>query len=78
MFSAICGLIGVSYTENPRTSKKLLLIGGFTVCIEFVYFAILFVLNFGSYTLGIGYYGLILIMFLYFLSAGLVTEYQKI
>ena len=77
VFSAICGLIGVSYKENPNTSKKLLLIGGFTLSIEFVYFTILFVLNFGTYTLGIGYYGLILIMFLYFLSAGLITEYQK-
>ncbi|MHA1111211.1 MAG: hypothetical protein ACTSRE_08910 [Promethearchaeota archaeon] len=78
LFSAICGIIGMSYKEKPKSLKKLLLIGGFTVTIEFGYFTTLYFLNFGTYTLGFGYYGLIFIMFLYFLSAGLITDYQKI
>jgi len=78
LVAAICGIIGMSYKENPKSMKKLLLIGGFMVTIEFGYFTTLYFLNFGTYTLGFGYYGLILILFLYFLSAGLVTDYQKI
>jgi len=78
VFSAICGIIGVSFKENPKTIKKLLLIGGFCVTLEFGYFTTLYFLNFGAYQFGFGYYGLILVLFSYFLSAGLVTEYQKI
>lgn len=78
VFAAICGIIGMSYKENPKTIKKLLLIGGFSVTLEFGYFTILYFLNFGAYQFGFGYYGLILVSFLYFLSAGLVTDYQKI
>ncbi len=78
VFAAICGIIGISYKENPKSMKKLLLIGGFVVTLELGYFTTLYFLDYGTYTFGFGYYGLILILFLYFLSAGLITDYQKI
>ena len=77
LFSGICGIIGASYKEKPATIKKLLLIGGFTVVLELLYFTVLIFINLGSVALGLGYYGLIIISILYFLSAGLITDYQK-
>ena len=76
-FAGICGLIGISYTENPSSVKKLLLVGGFTISIEFLYFLTLYFLNFGSYSFGPGFYTMIGIILIYFVSAGLVTNYQK-
>ncbi len=78
LFSGISGLISASYKENPRTIKKLLLIAGITILIEFAYFTVIFFLNFGTSTLGLGFYCMIVVLLLYFLSAGLVTGYQKI
>ena len=78
LFSGISGIVGVSYKENPKKIKKLLLIAGLTVLIEGIYFTAIYFLNYGLYTIGLGYYCILVIIFLYFLSAGLITNYQKI
>jgi hypothetical protein len=78
LFTAIFGFIGISYKEKPRIVKKLLLLGGFLVSVVLIYFSTVFLINLGTYSFGIGFYGLFIIAFIYFLSAGLVNDYQKI
>jgi hypothetical protein len=77
VLTAIFGFVGTSFKENPHMIKKLLILGGFIVFIEIAYFTTLYILNLGTYTFGYGFYGLILISILYFISSGLVTDYQK-
>ncbi|MBN2155381.1 MAG: hypothetical protein JW776_05015 [Candidatus Lokiarchaeota archaeon] len=77
LFISICGIFGTSYNSNPATIKKILLIGGFSAISIFVYFSIIFFLNFGLFILGFGYYGIFLIIAIYFLSAMLITDYKN-
>lgn len=77
LFSAICGIIGTFYTEKPTNIKKILLIAGFTLFIELTYYIIIYSMNFGSMSLGLGFYGLICTVLLYFISSLVMIDYQK-
>ncbi len=77
LFAGIIGIISVSYKSNPKTIKKLLLLSGFVFFLEFAYFTAIYFIQYGNYSLGLGYPILGVEMILYFLTAGLVTEYRK-
>jgi hypothetical protein len=75
--SAIFGIIGTFYTEKPSIVKKLLIIAGFSMFVELVYYIIILIIYRGNLTLGIGFYALISMIVIYFVSSLSITEYQK-